>query len=212
MIRYFDKVILTIALALLLFALVGFSNRKSDLYEDMVNASVHILRCGSGVFIDDNVILTAGHVLEDENILSLELCDGTLLKSNDFYIDTKEDVGFIFVDADEPHITKISSLSVGLGDTIFLVGRPYAPLYRFSLTKGIVSHLDRDYPKFNWSDLLQVDAEGGPGSSGGPLYNSNGNLVGMYVGHSDGGGQGVSLCENAQSILEAYQRYKDAQD
>jgi len=57
---------------------------------------------------------------------------------------------------------------------------------------------------------LQTDAEGGPGSSGGPLYNSDGNLVGMYVGHSDGGGRGISLCESAKSILEAYERCMNA--
>lgn len=193
----------------------GFSYR-TNLYENMVNASVVIYDNsgggGSGVFIDDNVILTAAHCLEDKSILNIELNDGTILKPNDFYIDEKEDVGFIFVDANEISIAKVSLLPIDIGDIVFLVSAPFNKLFAFTLTKGIVSHLDRDILEWNWEDLLQVDAEGGPGSSGGPLYNSNGFLVGMYVGHTGKGGVGISLCESAESILEAYQRCKDVVD
>ena len=70
----------------------------------------------------------------------------------------------------------------------------------------MLKYLDRDIPEWNWNDLLQADVTGGLGSSGGPLYNSDGDLVGMYIGHSNGGGQGISLCESAKSILEAYER------
>jgi len=157
------------------------------------------------------VILTAAHVLEHPS-LTIKLVNGTVLEATDFYIDDKEDIGFIFVDANEISIAKISSLSVNLGDTVYLVGRPFDDLFKFSLTKGIISHLDRDFPEYDWNDLLQTDAEGGPGSSGGPLYNSDGDLVGMYVGHAGGGGRGISLFESAKSILEAYRRCKDAQN
>lgn len=192
--------------------LTGFLNRKTDLHENMVNASVRLINHGSGVFIEDDIILTAAHCLEDVKTIGIKLRDGTLLKSSDFYIDDEEDVAFIFVDVDEICIAKISSRSMKIGDTIFLVGRPFNDLFEFTLTKGIVSHLDRDEPEWNWNDLLQVDAEGGPGSSGGPLYDSDGNLVGMYVGHSDGGGQGITLCETTKSILEAYERCMELRD
>ena len=176
----------------------------------MVNASVRLIGHGSGVFIDDDVILTAAHCLEDEKFVSIKLNDGTLLGSNDFYIDKKEDIAFIFVDAYEISIAKISPVPVDIGDSVYLVGAPHNELFAFTLTKGILSHLDRDFPEMGWADLLQTDAEGGDGSSGGPLYNSEGDLVGMYAGHAYGGGVGVSLCESAKSILEADQRCKDA--
>jgi len=100
-----------IALWLMCFLfIVGFSNRKTDLYENMVNASVRLAGHGSGVFIDDDVILTAAHCLEDVNTITIELSDGTILKSRDFYIDDEEDVAFIFVTADEFHIAKVSSV------------------------------------------------------------------------------------------------------
>jgi len=199
-------IVTLLVLIAIFLSLAGFSNRKSSLYENMVNASVRLLGHGSGVFIDDDVILTAAHCLEDVKTISIKLSDNTVLKSGDFYIDDKEDVAFIFVTADEFCIAKVTLAKINLGDTVYLVGRPFNDLFEFSLTKGILSHLDRDVPEWNWEDLLQVDAEGGPGSSGGPLYNSEGNLIGVYVGHSDGGGQGISLCESAKSILEAYKR------
>lgn len=204
--------IIAVLISWLFFAvyLAAFPEDKTNTYENMVNASVLILKGGSGVFIDDNVILTAAHVLEDMNICEIELNDGTILKSSDFYVDEKEDVGFIFVDANEISIVKVSSLSVEIGDTVYLVGAPHNKLFAFTLTKGIISHLDRDISEFGWRDLLQTDAEGGYGSSGGPLYNSKGDLIGIYVGHAYNGGVGVSLCESAKSILEAYQRCKDA--
>ncbi len=194
---------------------VDGAQNKTNQYKDMVNASVKLYNDfggGSGVFIVDNVVLTAAHVLEDEDSYKIELRDGTVLESGDFYLDTDEDVGFIFVDANELSIAKVVRLPVAIGDTVYLVGAPHNKFFKFTLTKGILSHLDRDLPEMGWKDLLQTDAEGGYGSSGGPLYNSNGNLIGMYVGHASKGGIGISLCENAESILEAYQRCKDAKD
>ena len=187
-----------------------------NLYQNMVNASVVMYSGsggGSGVFIEDNVILAAAHVLEDMGAsCKIELQDGTIYESSGFYIDSEEDIGFVFVDANEPHIAQVSSIPMSLGDIVYLVGAPFNKFFKFTLTKGIISHLDRDLPEMDWMDLLQTDAEGGPGSSGGPLYNSDGNLVGIYVGHCNPGGIGISLCESAKSILEAYQRCKDAKN
>jgi len=210
--KIFNGLMLCIAFALLSFGLAGFQNKKTDLYKNMVNASVRLAGHGSGVFIDDDVILTAAHCLEAVKVITIELNNGIMLESSDFYVDNKEDIGFIFVDADELCITEVSISDVHIGDIVYLVGRPFDDIFKFSLTKGILSHLDRDIPKWNWKNLLQTDAEGGPGSSGGPLYNSNGNLVGMYVGHSNGGGRGITLCESAKSILGAYERCMELRD
>jgi len=205
------KWILAILLLVFLFG-SGFLHRKTDLYENMVNASVRLFGHGSGVFIEDNVILTAAHCLENVKTITIELSNGTVLKSSDFYVDDKEDIGFIFVDANELCIAKVSISDVYIGDIVYLVGRPFDDIFKFSLTKGILSHLDRNIPRWDWKNLLQTDAEGGPGSSGGPLYNSDGNLVGMYIGHSNGGGRGISLCESAKSILEAYERCTESRN
>lgn len=206
------KKLWTMSLVCILFlCLFGFKD-NTDKYKNMVNASVLIYDTfgggGSGVFINDDVILTAAHCLEGKDILNIELNDGTILESSSFYIDDKEDVGFIFVKTDELYIAKLSLSFVAVGDIVYLVGAPHNKMFEFTLTKGILSHLDRDVPEMGWEDLLQTDAEGGYGSSGGPLYSSDGNLIGMYVGHASNGGIGISLCESAKSISEAYERCK----
>jgi len=214
--KLFNKTVISILICMFIIFTINFGSfavhesYPENIYENMVNASVVLSIGGSGVFIDDNVILTAAHVLGNEKSYKIELRNGTIVKSSDFYIDKKEDIGFIFVDANELKIAKVSSSRLDLGNTVFLVGRPHNEFFKFTLTKGIISHLDRDLPNMGWKDLLQVDAEGGSGSSGSPLYNSDGNLIGMYVGHAGSGGIGISLCENSKSILEAYQRCRNA--
>ena len=199
---------LIMALGLFGFMLVD-TQKDINLYENMVDASVLIYNntdgFGCGVFIKDNVVLTAGHVI-NASVDYIEFSDGTVLPVDDFYIDDKEDIGFIFVDADELHISKISQLQNKLGDAVYLVGSPYSKDFKFTITKGILSHLGRDiWGEYDWHDLLQTDAEGAPGSSGSPLYNSNGEVIGIVVTGPNPGG-GVTLCEDAKSILEAYER------
>jgi len=181
--------------------------QKREKYKDMVNASVLIrsdFSYGSGVFIEDNVIVTAAHVLEQSNF-TVELADGTMLEADDFYVDAKEDVGFIFVDANELHITKISVLPGDIGDSVYSVGSPHYTYFKFTLSKGILSHLDRD--EYEWEDLLQADVLSGPGSSGGPLYDSQGRLIGIVVANPCPNRNGnITLCESGKSILEAYER------
>jgi S1-C subfamily serine protease len=187
-----------------------FPTIKNTKYEDMINASVVISAYdsyGSGVFIVDNVVLTAGHVLQYADTYDIKLSDGTLLKSDNFYIDDIEDVGFIFVDANEIKISTVSMLYGDIGDDVYLVGAPYDINLEFTISKGILSHLSRNI--FHWRDLLQTDAEGAPGSSGGPLYNSNGDVIGICVTGPQAGG-GVTLCESGKSILEAYERYLES--
>jgi S1-C subfamily serine protease len=206
-------IFLAFSVIFMVMTVSGQMEGKTNLYENMVSASVLIsddFGHGSGVFIDDNVILTAAHCIKNLNFVSIELSNGEIIDSNDFYIDGKEDIGFIFVDVNELHIPKISLSPIDVGDTVYLVGNPYHREFKFTLIKGILSHLDRDIPEMNWKDLLQTDADGGKGYSGGPLYNSNGDLIGMYVGQCFDGGRSISLCESAKSILEAYKRYKDA--
>jgi serine protease Do len=176
-------------------------------YQKMVDASVLLYddySFGSGVFINDNVILTAAHVLSVPD-LKVELNNGVVLDANDFYIDEQEDVGFIFIDADELNICQIAKEQGEIGDKVYLVGSPYSKGFVFTITKGILSHLNRNI--YGWEDLIQVDAEAAPGSSGGPLYNSKGELIGICVGGENPGG-GVTLCESIKSIQEAYKRCK----
>jgi S1-C subfamily serine protease len=184
-------------------------------YCNMVNSSVLVSYSegwASGVFIDDDVIAVAAHILEGRKDFTIELVNGVLIKTNCFYIDNREDVGFIFVDANELCIANFSNAPRNLGDVVYLVGAPRHVDFKFTLFKGIISHLNRTFSEMNWTDLFQIDADGSGGCSGGPIYNDGGYLIGLYVGQSGRGGNSIGLCESAESILEAYERYKNASD
>lgn len=217
--RQFLTAVILAIVAILLFVAsidkaVSDNSVEQQKYINMVNSTVLIyddIGHGSGVFIEDNVILTAAHVVNHPD-LSVELIDGTILKVEDVYMDGDVDVGFIFIDANEINTAQILDIPVNIGDPVYLVGTPYHKDYKFTLMKGIVSHLNRAFSLFRSSTLLQVNTDGGPGFSGGPLYNEEGRLVGMYVGQSGRGGVGISFCESSKSILEAYERCMIARD
>jgi len=188
-------------------------------FENMVDATVLInyphnsKSFCSGVFWKDNVIVTAAHCLKDdqgnrEPAVTIELVDGTKLESSDFYIDEEEDVGFIFVDAQELYIADVSNEPVELGDPIYIAGTPGNRRYKFSLIHGIVSYVGRDLPPLSLKDVIQTDTDGGAGMSGGPLYNEDGKLIGIYNAQLGVGGFGINFCENMESILAAYERYQ----
>ena len=181
-------------------------------FKDMINASVLLFDDfghSSGVFVADNIILTAAHCLADGTTIHIEMRDGTILDSNDFYIDKEEDIGFIYVDAEEPHIAKISNIPPQVGDAVFHVGNPYDKDFKFSLASGIVSFINRESPIPKWHNLIQTDIDGGSGNSGGPLYSSDGILIGVYVGQSYRGGLSISFYIPAYQIKTALSRYND---
>jgi S1-C subfamily serine protease len=97
------------------------------------------------------------------------------------------------------------------GATVYSMGHTYG--YFHTLTKGIVSHVDRH---INGRRVLQVSAQGGPGNSGGPLFNERGELVGVVVGGpvaplvGNFGGTVVNhmaLCEPLQHIRNFLAKY-----
>ena len=172
-------------------------------YNDMVNAAVTIPQAGSGVFIADNLVLTAGHVarlLDTTRVV--ELSDGIKISIQSVYVDDKYDIGFLLVDANEPGIANLGILP-DIGDTVYIVGCMYGKL-SLSLTKGVVSFVGRNV--LDYKNVIQTDAEAAPGSSGSPLYNERGQVIGICVGGPNPGG-GVALCENVNKIKEALERY-----
>ena len=88
------------------------------------------------------------------------------------------------------------------------MGCPFGHILRFTVTKGIVSGFERDFDGFFGEKLLlQVDAQSWPGNSGGPVYNMNGQIIGILVGGYYGA-DGVGLCipvDIISGILDIYE-------
>jgi S1-C subfamily serine protease len=145
---------------------------------------------GSGfVFDSDGHIVTNQHVIDGANTVEIDFSSsfkayGTVIGS-----DSDADVAVIKVDApaDELHPLDIGdSDNLQIGETVVAIGNPFG--LSGTMTLGIVSGLGRSQPSsaapggggfFSTADIIQTDAAINPGNSGGPLFNMNGEVVGI---------------------------------
>ncbi|MHC4867693.1 MAG: S1C family serine protease [Planctomycetota bacterium] len=168
---------------------------------------------GSCVVIAPDLLLTAGHCVK-RPLLHAEI-DEQIYEVVEQWGDDEYDVGFVRVDCNVP----LRPVPLNLGsrlaplDSVYLISSPYRPELCQSITAGIVSHTDRTCPEpgcFLHRHLIQTDAEAAPGSSGGPLLDTDGNIVGICVeGEVPGGG--AIFCVPAAHIHEALRRFKTSE-
>jgi serine protease Do len=144
---------------------------------------------GSGVVISpDGYALTNFHVVQPAgNYMKCSMNDGRLYDAVIVGIDPTGDVAVIKLLGrdDFPVATMVDSDQVQVGDWCFAVGNPFllATDFQPTVTYGIVSGTHRyQYPAgtlLEYADCIQTDAAINPGNSGGPLYDANGDLIGV---------------------------------
>lgn len=140
---------------------------------------------GSGFFIsDDGYILTNYHVIEDAQDIDVETNDGTKYKGNVVSYDENIDLALLKIKPKKnekfSYITFGNSNEVDVGERVFAIGGPYG--YKSSVCSGIISAKSREGVgpnAYNVGEFLQVDAPITYGNSGGPLFDSNGKVIGM---------------------------------
>ncbi len=145
---------------------------------------------GSGVIVNDTgTVLTAQHVIAGGGSISVVFADGTRATAKVAGADPKIDIATV-TPSKLPEVVVPAILGGGLavGSDVVAIGNPLG--LRASTTTGIVSGLDRrtKTKAGPLSGLIQFDAAVNPGSSGGPLLNSQGLLVGVVVSIADPGG------------------------
>jgi S1-C subfamily serine protease len=139
---------------------------------------------GSGVLISkDGKILTAAHVIENETDIQVEFADGQRLSASVVASIPSADVALLKVDhipSSANPATLGDSDALETGDDIFIVGAPYGLTY--SLTVGRVSARRPEETRggiLSSVEFLQTDAVVNPGNSGGPVFNKEGQVVGI---------------------------------
>jgi serine protease Do len=139
---------------------------------------------GSGVIISpDGYIVTNGHVVDGATDIKVTLNDRRVLSGKLVGVDKLTDLAVVKVNASNlPSIAWGDSTKLHPGQTVLAFGSPFG-YFQFSVTRGIVSAVDRPNP---YSDdprkpggFIQTDAAINPGNSGGALVNSHGELVGI---------------------------------
>jgi S1-C subfamily serine protease len=160
---------------------------------------------GSGFFVTANgIIATNRHVTEGESSFMVTTCEGTHLLGKVIYEDAELDLAFVKVDGDGfPALILVGISDVRPGATVLAIGHP-AGAFPDAVTRGIVSAVGRrEDHKGIW---IQTDAAISPGSSGGPLLNQVGDVIGMSTFYISGVNS-MYFSLSAQDLIEAIARF-----
>jgi len=150
---------------------------------------------GSGFVISkDGYILTAAHVVKDADNILVRLSDRRELEAKVVGVDERTDVALIKIEAkDLPTVRIGDSDKLEVGEWVLAIGAPFG--FEYSATQGIVSALGRNLPSESYVPFIQTDVAVNPGSSGGPLINAEGEVVGInsQIFSRSGGYMGLSF-------------------
>src|SRR5579883_586966 len=135
---------------------------------------------GSGFVIDPSgIIVTNNHVIADSDEVTVIFTDGTKLRAKVLGKDTKVDVAVLKVKTDKPlkAVKFGDSDKMRVGDWVIAVGNPFG--LGGSVTAGIVSARNRDIDSGPYDNYIQTDAAINKGNSGGPLFDMDGEVIGI---------------------------------
>ncbi len=162
---------------------------------------------GSGFVISaDGYIVTNNHVIEGADQISIEFFSGERLDAKLVGTDTKTDIALLKVESPEPlpFVSFGDSDAMRVGDWVVAMGNPLGQ--GFSVSAGIVSARGREL-QGSYDDFIQTDAAINKGNSGGPLFNMNGQVIGVNTAilSPTGGsiGIGFSMASNVVTKVVA---------
>ncbi len=155
-----------------------------DLFKDFLqnNRSLprHVTSLGSGFIIDPSgYVVTNNHVIADADQITVTLNDGTSLPAKLVGRDEKTDLALLKVKPVKPlPATKFGdSDKARVGDWVIAIGNPFG--LGSTVTAGIVSARNRDINAGPYDNFIQTDAPINRGNSGGPLFDMDGNVIGV---------------------------------
>ncbi|MEB8433157.1 Do family serine endopeptidase [Cocleimonas sp. KMM 6892] len=150
---------------------------------------------GSGFIIsEDGYVVTNAHVIDDADTITVKLDDKRELEAKKIGVDKLSDIALLKIEAkDLPVASFGDSDKLDVGQWVVAIGAPFGLDY--TATQGIVSALSRSLPADTYVPFIQTDAAVNPGNSGGPLFDLNGQVVGVnsQIYSRSGGYMGVSF-------------------
>lgn len=150
---------------------------------------------GSGFVIsEDGYVMTNAHVVQDADEILVRLNDRRELSAEVIGSDPQTDVALLKIEAtDLPTLSLGDSDDLKVGEWVAAIGSPFG--FDHSVTAGIVSAINRTLPRDAYVPFIQTDVAINPGNSGGPLFNLEGEVVGInsQIFTRSGGFMGVSF-------------------
>lgn len=150
---------------------------------------------GSGFIIsNDGYVLTNAHVVDGANIVTVKLTDKREFRAKVIGADKQSDVAVLKISASNLPTVKIGDPNQSkVGQWVVAIGSPYG--FDNTVTSGIISAKARSLPEENYTPFIQTDVPVNPGNSGGPLFNLQGQVIGInsMIYSQTGGFQGLSF-------------------
>jgi len=173
----------------------------------------HINSLGSGFIIDSSgLVVTNHHVIADADEITVILNDGSKLKAQLVGRDSKSDLALLRVHSDKAlkAVKFGNSDKLRLGEWVIAIGNPFS--LGGSVTAGIVSARNRDINSGPYDNYIQTDAAINRGNSGGPLFNLDGEVVGINTAiiSPSGGSIGIGFAvpsNSAVAVIDQLRQY-----
>jgi len=166
---------------------------------------------GSGFIISsDGYVLTNYHVVGEADEIVVRLQDRRELDAELIGSDPQSDLALIKVDASDLPVVDIgSSDDLQVGEWVLAIGAPFG--FDSAVTAGIVSAKGRSLPTDNYVPFIQTDVAINPGNSGGPLFNLNGQVVGInsQIVSRSGGYMGLSFAIPIDLAMDVADQLKE---
>jgi serine protease Do len=179
-----------------------FKNRRGGLGN---NAPRKVNSLGSGFIIDtDGTVVTNNHVIADADEINVILNDGTKIKATLVGRDKKSDLAVLKFTPPEKKLTAVkfgNSDSLRLGEWVIAIGNPFS--LGGTVTAGIVSARNRDINSGPYDNYIQTDAAINRGNSGGPLFNLDGEVIGVNTAiiSPSGGSIGIGFAVPSKTVV-----------
>ena len=166
---------------------------------------------GSGfVLSSDGYILTNHHVIKDADEIIVRFNDRNELEAKVLGSDERSDIALLKVQATGLKAVKLGdSTKLKVGEWVLAIGSPFG--FDSSATAGIVSALGRNLPSDNYVPFIQTDVAINPGNSGGPLFNMDGEVIGInsQIYSRTGGFMGVSFAIPMDVVMDVANQIKE---
>lgn len=164
---------------------------------------------GSGFFIsEDGFAVTNNHVVDKAENVTVTTDDGKTHKAKVIGSDPRTDLALIKVEGGPFPYVKLSEKVPRIGDWVLAVGNPFG--LGGTVTAGIVSARGRDIGASAYDDFIQIDAPVNKGNSGGPTFDTDGNVIGVNTAifSPSGGSVGIAFAIPASTVNSVISQLK----
>jgi serine protease Do len=190
----------------------GQNGQNSPGQNNQTPAPRRVNSLGSGFIIDPSgIVVTNSHVISEADEVSVILNDGTTLKAEVIGRDQKTDLALLKVTPTKPlkAVKFGDSDKLRLGEWVIAIGNPFS--LGGTVTAGIVSARNRDIQSGPYDNYIQTDASINRGNSGGPLFNLNGEVIGVNTAiiSPSGGSIGIGFAVPSKTVVPVVDQLRE---